>query len=72
MFGTNLSKADLTGGHLEAAYLEEAYLAGANLTGATGSTNEELAQHASSLEEATMPNGQKYEEWLESKGSREE
>jgi hypothetical protein len=32
-------------------------------------TNEELEHQAKSLEGATMPNGQKYESWLKSKGS---
>jgi hypothetical protein len=42
------------------------------LTGATGTTNEELEQQAASLKGATMPNGQKYEEWLKSKGREED
>jgi hypothetical protein len=33
-----------------------------------GVTNEELQQQASSPEGATMPDDQKYEEWVESKG----
>jgi hypothetical protein len=33
-------------------------------------TDEQIAA-AESLDDATMPNGQKYEEWLKSKGSRE-
>jgi len=37
------------------------------LRGAEGFTNEEIEQEASSLEGATMPNGQKYEDWLKSR-----
>jgi len=56
----NLSGADLSG----------ANLSGADLSGSTTQlgdqgtiTNEELEQQAASLEGATMPNGQKYEDW---------
>jgi hypothetical protein len=55
---TSLSNADLI-----AAALREA-----DLRGATGITNEQLKQQASSLEGATMLNGQKYEEWLMTRG----
>jgi hypothetical protein len=34
-------------------------------------TNEELEQQAASLEGATMPNGQKYQDWLKSKDQEE-
>jgi hypothetical protein len=40
----------------------------ADLTYAMGVTNEELQQQAASPEGATMSDGQKYEEWVESKG----
>jgi uncharacterized protein YjbI with pentapeptide repeats len=50
--------------------LTDANLAGADLTDAI-ITEEQLAQCAS-LEGATMPNGQKYEDWLKSKGSGED
>lgn len=63
----NLREADLHG-----ADLSETDLTFANLTDAEGITNEELDQQASSLEDATMPNGQKYEDWLEEKESRGE
>jgi hypothetical protein len=53
---------------LDSANLSSANLREANLNDASGITNEELEQQASSLEGATMPNGQKYEEWLKSKG----
>jgi uncharacterized protein YjbI with pentapeptide repeats len=50
--------------------LTDADLAGAILAGASV-TKERLAQ-AKSLKGATMPNGQKYEDWLKSKGRRED
>jgi uncharacterized protein YjbI with pentapeptide repeats len=73
--GANLSGAYLSGADLSGAYLSEANLRyttldEADLRGAEGVTQEQLAQ-ASSLEGATMPNGQKYEDWLKSKGSVE-
>jgi hypothetical protein len=75
--GTDLSDANLKGADLEGAKLKGANLEGANLkdaylSGARGVTNEQLEQQAASLKGATMPNGQKYEEWLKSKGSGEE
>ncbi len=63
----NLKEADLSG-----ADLSETDLTYANLTEAEGITNEELDQQASSLEDATMPNGQKYEEWLKDREGRGE
>jgi uncharacterized protein YjbI with pentapeptide repeats len=63
---TNLTDADLREAHLEGASLSHA-----NLSGAKGVTNEELDQQAASLEGATMPNDQKYEDWLKSKGRGE-
>ncbi len=39
---------------------------------AKGVTSEDLEQHAYSLEDATVPNGQSYEEWLKSKGRGED
>jgi hypothetical protein len=61
---TDLSGADLENADLSGVHLHVADFRGADLRGATGITNEELAQQAESLEGATMPNGQKYEEWL--------
>jgi hypothetical protein len=70
--GATMRKADLSG----------AYLLWANLRGRTdvrvaysietkGWTKEQvLAAEADSLEGATMPNGQKYEDWLNDKESR--
>ncbi len=46
-----------------------ANLSGANLRGAIGITNEALEQQAETLKGATMPNGQKYEEWLNDRES---
>ena len=56
---TILYKANLSGANLRRAVLSRA-----SLSGATGITNGELEQRAKSLEGATMPNGQKYEDWL--------
>jgi uncharacterized protein YjbI with pentapeptide repeats len=74
--GANLSEVDLSGAILIRAKLIRANFSGArlnkaNLSGARGITNDELDQQAYSLEGATMPNGQKYEEWLKSKGRGE-
>jgi len=49
---------------LSDANLSDANLNDANLNDASGITNEELEQQADSLKGTTMPNGQKYEEWL--------
>jgi hypothetical protein len=72
----NLSHADLSGAYLgdadlSVAYLYKADLSDANLRGADlnrafGWTEKQL-RAANSLEGATMPNGQKYEDWLNSK-----
>jgi uncharacterized protein YjbI with pentapeptide repeats len=71
--GAHLDYADLSGATLDGANLSGAYLYRADLSGADLSiTNEKLEQQAFSLEGATMPDGQKYEEWLKSKGSGEE
>jgi hypothetical protein len=43
----------------------------ADLTGAEGVTKEQLEQ-AKSLQGATMPNGQKYEDWIEDKEGRKQ
>jgi hypothetical protein len=68
----DLRGADLRGAYLRHADLSGANLFGANLFGAVGLTNEMLDQQAKSLEGATMPNGHRYEVWLESKGSGED
>jgi uncharacterized protein YjbI with pentapeptide repeats len=67
----NLFAADLIGVDLSDANLSAANLRFAELTGAEGITNEELEQQALSLEGATMPDGQKYEDWLKSKDREE-
>ena len=66
----NLKGIDLRGANLQKADLWLANLSEANLSGARGITTEELEQQAMSLEGATMPNGQKYEDWLKSRGEK--
>jgi hypothetical protein len=63
----DLSEANLADANLTNSLLSGANLSGANLSGVAAITNEELAQQAASLEGATMPNGQTYENWLKSK-----
>jgi uncharacterized protein YjbI with pentapeptide repeats len=63
----DLSEANLHRANLSDADLSDADLSDAHLTDASGIANEELEQQAASLEGATMPDGQKYEEWLKSK-----
>jgi uncharacterized protein YjbI with pentapeptide repeats len=75
---TNLTDADLSHAALQHANLSSAVLhnadltnadlANANLTDAKGWTREQLTA-ARSLDGATMPNGQKYEDWLKSKAA---
>jgi uncharacterized protein YjbI with pentapeptide repeats len=57
---------NLSGTHLSFADLHDADLRKANLRGAQSLTDEKIAA-ARSLEGATMPNGQKYEDWIKSK-----
>ena len=64
----NLSGADLSDVYLSGADLSGADLSGADLSGAEGITREELERQAYSLEGATMPDGQKYENWLKDNG----
>jgi hypothetical protein len=52
--------------------LVRAKLQGANLSGATGLPNEELERHTKFLKYATMPNDQKYEDWLKDREERQE
>jgi len=63
---TNLSGATLRKAQFCNAWLHEVDLSGADLAGAKV-TRDQLEQ-AMSLEGATMPNGQKYEDWLKDKG----
>ena len=69
----NLSEADLSYDNLSSANLQGANLTDADLRGADLSdakvTSDQLAE-AKSLEGATMPNGQKYEDWLKDKEGR--
>jgi hypothetical protein len=69
--GANLSMANLIYAALSKANLREADLSGANLREAKGVTNEQLSA-AISLEGATMPNGQKYEDWLKDREKRQQ
>jgi uncharacterized protein YjbI with pentapeptide repeats len=67
-----LSEANLRKSFLPGADLMEADLSGADrhyadLNGAAVFDDEDLEQQAKSLEGATMPNGQKYENWLKDK-----
>jgi uncharacterized protein YjbI with pentapeptide repeats len=60
--GANLSNADLNGAYRWVKGKGRAVKPHKELV-----ANEELVRQASSLEGATMPNGQKYEEWLKEK-----
>jgi hypothetical protein len=55
--------ADLSGANLSGADLQGAGLEGADLSNASGITNEDLKRQTFRLTGATMPNGQKYEDW---------
>jgi uncharacterized protein YjbI with pentapeptide repeats len=61
-YNANLDSADLRDADLQSTSLRTA-----DLTAAKGVDIEDLEQQAFSLEGATMPNGQKYEEWLKDK-----
>jgi Pentapeptide repeats (8 copies) len=72
-----LKVTDLSGATLREAQFCNAWLHGVNLSGADlkdakGITTGELVQQAFSIKGATMPNGQKYEDWLKSKGHLED
>ena len=58
-----MNEVDLRGAHLSAVNLRSADLSETNLIRAQGVNNEELAQQAEALAGATLPDGQKYEEW---------
>jgi uncharacterized protein YjbI with pentapeptide repeats len=64
--GATLHNAKLGGAWLGGANLRDADLSNADLTSAKGWTEEQLSA-AKSLAGATMPNGQKYEDWLKRK-----
>jgi uncharacterized protein YjbI with pentapeptide repeats len=68
--GTDLGEADLIMAYLSHADLTGADLSGADLSGAdltNAKVTTEQLREAKSLEGATMPNGQKYEDWLQSR-----
>jgi hypothetical protein len=74
LIATKLRGAILRDAQLRNAWLHGVALSGADLKGVKGITTEELVQQALrysnySLNGATMPDGQKYEDWLKSKGS---
>ena len=69
---TDLTRADLENADLSGVHLHVVDFREADLRGAIGITNEELEQQAESLEGATMPNGQKYEDWLKDRERREQ
>jgi uncharacterized protein YjbI with pentapeptide repeats len=64
--GANLSGASLSGASLSRASLSRASLSEADLSGANLTKGQ--LDKAASLEGATMPNGQQYEDWLKDKG----
>jgi hypothetical protein len=79
LFGADLEGASLARANLQGAYLEGVNLQGAELYGANLQvaflleakvTGEQLA-NTLSLRRATMPDGQKYEDWLEDKEGSE-
>jgi uncharacterized protein YjbI with pentapeptide repeats len=68
LYNADLRDANLFAVNLEGAYLRDADLRGANLNlvklkGAYGWTEDQLNE-AENLKGATMPNGQKYEDWI--------
>ena len=65
--GADLRNADLRAAVLEGASLMDTDLSYADLSRATGIAEEELDKYARSLAGATMPNGQKYEDWLKNR-----
>lgn len=72
--GANLPGAKLTVYTLSGANFERAILYGAQVTDRSGNivTDEELDAECKSLKGATLPNGQKYEEWLKAETESDE
>jgi hypothetical protein len=71
LMGASMQGADLRRSLLEEANLQWADLSGADLSGALGCTVDQLTA-AESLKGATMPDGQKYEDWIKNReGGRE-
>lgn len=66
LINANLPRADLSGADLTGADLSGADLSGAILENAEG-VSCQLADDVESLENATMPNGQDYRDWLKDK-----
>jgi uncharacterized protein YjbI with pentapeptide repeats len=64
----DLIRTDLSGTNLSEADLFRADLSEADLSGARGWTDDQVE----SLEGATMPNGQKYEDWIKSRDREED
>ncbi len=62
-----LKEANLTNAQLSNTELDNA-----NIGGACGTTNDQLEEQAASLSGATMPDGQKYEDWLKSEARGED
>ena len=73
--GADLTNATLLGANLRGADLTSTDLTNTDLTNADltdAQVTEEQLEAAKSLEGATMPNGQKYEDWLKSKDRGDE
>ncbi len=68
--GAGLGQANLSGANLSGADLSRANLQSANLKDAN--VADAQIEQARSLKGATMPNGQKYEDWLKTKGLGED
>jgi hypothetical protein len=68
--GADLNWVDLRWAHLRSANLRSADLRSAYLLQAD--VTEEQLEEASTLQNATMPNGQRYEDWLKDKESHGE
>ena len=66
LVGANLAAATLSNADLSGANLSNADLRYTDLSGAKGITNEQLSE-AAFLDSATMPDGQIFEAWLNSK-----
>jgi hypothetical protein len=64
----DLRVADLRRADLSGARLRYAFLSDADLRGAMGTTKEQLEHQALTLKGATMPDGQKFEDWRKSRG----
>jgi hypothetical protein len=62
---------DLSDAKLVGTNLSGAYLSGADLNSAKGTTKKQL-ERVKSLKGATMPNGQKYEDWLKDTEKRQQ